>query len=446
MTTPPDTITYRSIGEGRISATSPPMRMLLVSICLVLSVPALGASPTVSEMPDLGLRVNDSIDAADFSLNDQYIDVVWLASMRESSRLSHRRLALSTGTWGAVTSISVDARPPLRLVQSNGQLHVVAGPSLQHFFSLNEGRSWQRLPDLLPKGNALALQAAADRGTLILAYLVRNRTSRGDSVEIWNTTLSSKGAAHRSLVGTFPGGPTQPDPKLIVDHGEYHLFGAINQVARPAADGELSENGRLFYASSRNGGRTWSRLCVVGVLGIINNRARAEGNGYVSHLDAIRFRGRFYLLYNASWLYMTSSADGLRWSEATVLVGVRRTWEGSARNSSVAAAVYRDHGRVLWIDERFQRTDSSPTNPFGFHWLMNPNWANNDVLSMPIAALTRTVKPTRLTPNLSYASALRAIATRDRVYALWIGRAKVGRELTSYGSPPSLFIASLPMD
>jgi len=145
---------------------------------------------------------------------------------------------------------------------------------------------------------------------------------------------------------------------------------------------------------------------------------------------------------------MLASPDAQRWSDPSVLVGAR-TWVGAARNSSVAIASEGDRGAVFWVDERYQRTDASPLNPLGLHWLADPDWENNDVLTIPLSvlrdrALAKKPNPVRLTRDLSYAERIRALALHGRCYALWTGRGKVGRELDSYGKPPTIFLISMP--
>ena len=412
---------------------------------------------TVKEIPGIDARAQDSIDGLDFTIVDGQLHAVWLESVaspaQNESRFQiwHRQLNLSNEHWGIPSSLPQRARGPLRVAAVEGRLQVFVGPHLQHF-QLSASNTWESLPDALPSASAIALGIATDGPNAILFYLTRIRSGGNpgveDSVEVWTATSGRGGIRSRIRLAKFPGGPTQPEPKLLIVHGTYHLFAAINRVAKASNDDLLSEDSRIVYIYSRDKGKTWSSPQVLGVLGIQGHHARPEGSGYVSHLDAVYLNKQFLVLYNASWLYMLASPDAQRWSDPSVLVGAR-TWVGAARNSSVAIASEGDRGAVFWVDERYQRTDASPLNPLGLHWLADPDWENNDVLTIPLSvlrdrALAKKPNPVRLTRDLSYAERIRALALHGRCYALWTGRGKVGRELDSYGKPPTIFLISMP--
>lgn len=97
----------------------------------------------------------------------------------------------------------------------------------------------------------------------------------------------------------------------------------------------------------------------------------------------------------------------------------------------------------MWIDDRYRRTDRTLLNPLGgIPWSDYPDWPNNDILSISVEDLIRTPQtatPEILTPNMSYASRLRTRVAGDKVYVMWVGRKKVGKNLDSAGAPPAVF-------
>jgi hypothetical protein len=176
---------------------------------------------------------------------------------------------------------------------------------------------------------------------------------------------------------------------------------------------------------------------------------RNEGNGSPSSLDAVRLQNQFLVFYTSGFLYLTKSEDGRSWDQASTLVGVH-TWLGPAQIRSVSVAARGDAGQLLWIDERFQHSDRTPRNPLGLPWLLTADWANNDVLALPLSILEQPLrapierKPARLTRDLSFAAALRVRAGKTPIYAIWPGRVRVGKQPGSFGKPPTIFFQSLP--
>jgi len=126
---------------------------------------------------------------------------------------------------------------------------------------------------------------------------------------------------------------------------------------------------------------------------------------------------------------------------------------GYQRVSSINAATRGGKGQLVWIDARYQRSDQTLFNPLAWiPWVSQPDWENNDVLAASFSEVIRdrkiatTLEPTRLTKDLSYAEFVRARAMRDRVYVVWSGRSKVGKEITSANQTPEIFYAVLPLE
>ena len=133
---------------------------------------------------------------------------------------------------------------------------------------------------------------------------------------------------------------------------------------------------------------------------------------------------------------------------------------GYQRVSSINAATRGGKGQLVWIDARYQRTDQTLLNPFAsIPWVSDPGWENNDVLAASFSEVIRdstivtrdnTVaaapQPTRLTNDLSYAEFVRARAMGNRVYVVWSGRSRVGKEIESANRSPEIFYTTLPLE
>ncbi|HMI31272.1 MAG TPA: hypothetical protein VK527_05995, partial [Candidatus Limnocylindrales bacterium] len=104
----------------------------------------------------------------------------------------------------------------------------------------------------------------------------------------------------------------------------------------------------------------------------------------------------------------------------------------------------------VWIDTRFTRSDETPDNFLSRNpWTSgDPNWSNNDVLSLPLTTFVgrssaHNAQPVRLTPELAYANRVRVKATSQALYVVWAGRAKVGKKLDTFRELPMLFLVVL---
>lgn len=74
------------------------------------------------------------------------------------------------------------------------------------------------------------------------------------------------------------------------------------------------------------------------------------------------------------------------------------------------------------------------------------------MLAAPFSKVTRSasisdkLEPTRLTKDLSYAEFVRARAGKARVYVVWSGRSRVGKEIESANQSPEIFYTTLPLE
>lgn len=409
------------------------------------------------QMPGLGLRPSDSIDEFDFTVeNDRVLHVAWLVRLREhpdadaiKTQVWYRQMELANGRWGDPVLVAAGGSPPLRVLLVGGQLHLLIGRELQHFASRDGGRAWVKLAQVVPTPRVQTFDAVLDGSSIIVAYLVRLPGSQApESVGVWTARWSASGQSAPSKVGAFPG-VSPAEPKLLISSGEVRLFYAINRVGGGLDPDRVDAN--LFESRSKDHGTTWSFPQALATLGLHGGELRKSGNGYISHLDAVRLRNQFLVFYNAAWLYAAKSADGTSWSDASMLIGVR-TWLGSAATASVTAASSGDRGQLIWIDTRFQHSDRTPLNPWGLPWFLDPDWRDNDVLALPLSLVLRQfpnltgAKPIRLTRELSFAAGVRARAGAKRVYVVWPGRARVGKRLDSARKQPTIFIRSLPLE
>jgi hypothetical protein len=217
-----------------------------------------------------------------------------------------------------------------------------------------------------------------------------------------------------------------------------HLFYTANELER-LTKVDTRVTGWLWHASSRDKAKTWTNPDSIGFAGGIfefeaaiagNERSVfREGQG----LCCARWQGR---AWSSSYSVAQPNTDPL---------------SNYQRVSSINAATRGDKGQLAWIDSRYQRSDKTLLNPLTWiPWVSDPGWENNDVLAAPLSevirdrAIARTLQPMRLTKDLSYAEFVRARAEKDRLYVVWSGRNKVGKEITSANQPPEIFYTTLP--
>jgi len=232
-----------------------------------------------------------------------------------------------------------------------------------------------------------------------------------------------------------------------------HLFCTANELERftnktltgtTFIDSRVT--GWLFHSSSRDKSKTWTNPDSSGYDdGIFEFDAAITGNEksvfQAGHPRLSRLQG----LRCARW-------QGGAWSSS---YGVAKAKDApfcsDNRVTSINAATHGDKGELVWIDTRYQRTEQALLNPLAWlPWVGDPGWENNDVLAAPFSevlrdsAIAETLQPMRLTKDLSYAEFVCARAEKDRVYVVWSGRSKVGKEITSANQPPEIFYTTLP--
>lgn len=412
------------------------------------------------QVPGIALRVRDSIDGIDFVVgSDKSIDLVWLSALRDHRNSQVTKQAWfrhrdPNGQWGRPILIAPAAWGSLRILSIGRSLHVLVGPELRHFVSLNRGQTWTELPQLHSGARTEIFDAIAFGSSIVVAYFTNLPRVQGvqkpDSTAVWTVRWSeSDGASPPAIVSTFPDIASRPEPKLLSAGDEMLLFVAVNRIIRRIEPDSAREDAGIFW-SRLKGDSTWSEPQRIVTLGMLHGKWREEGNGYVSRIDAAQLGDGLVLSYNAQKLYWTRFDHG-KWAQVSP-IALDKGWLGPAPTSSASLAVANRGGWLLWVDERFRHSDRTQTNPLGFPWFYDPDWSNNDVLALPIYALSKMgarsseAQPLRLTRDLSYAGPIRARTAGDRAYLVWAGRERVGRELDSLGRPPTIFLMELPID
>jgi hypothetical protein len=435
------------------------VRVLLVVQTSIL----LGSSPAPEiqgfgprQMPAIGLRASDSIEDLDFAVTGNgAVETAWLVNLRKDpnadrvdTQVWYRHLDLSNGRWGAPTLVTQHAKRPLRVLSLNGQLHILTG-SLRHYVSNDGGAHWRELPSVGPTENPIGLitlDAVSDGRTIIICYLARGRrapTGFSDSVVVNAATWSHDQGLRRVKVASYAAAPSAPEPKLLISGREIRLVFAVNHPRQLSSQSDAA----VFYSSSRDAGATWTQPQQISTLGTQDNQSRKEGSGEISHLDAAVLGEQCLVFYNAGWLYAIRSDGGRSWTEPWKLIGAT-TWLGTAATRSVSAAAVGTTGQLLWIDDRFQRSDRTPMNPWGLPWFLDPDWVNNDVLALPLSRAARanselTDTSQRLTRDLSYATRVKAKAWSGNIYVLWPGRVKVGKTPEAFRKAPTIYFLTL---
>ena len=409
------------------------------------------ARPGTRQLPSLGLRLDDHIESVDFAIEaDTLLHLVWTVRSGDEvgilakRQVWYRRGDLKAKTWSEPHLLLPHAGRGPRIVSVGGRLHVIVPDSLRHFVSSDRGMTWKEAVPLLPEhfGDAQSIDVATDSVSLFVAYVARlyrgevdrSQPPRSVWVTRWTEGEKTSTAWVQSIGEKTPWAP----PKLRFGEDGMYLFHTANDLER-LTKVNARVTGWLYQSSSRDKAKTWTQPDSSGFAGgIFEFEAAIAGN------ERSIFREN----------------QGLRCSR----------WQGGAwcsiywvaqpkdnplsnynRVSSINAATRGDKGQLVWIDTRYQRSDQALLNPLAsIPWVSDPDWENNDVLAAPFSevirdsAIAKTLQPMRLTKNLSYAEFVCARAEKDRVYVVWSGRSKVGKDITSANQPPEIFYTTLP--
>jgi hypothetical protein len=433
------------------------------------------AAVQVSEVPKAGLDAAGEIPTIDFAVGDkESLHVVWRAvlSNSDSALLNSDKIFYVRGDRGGAAwsqpIVAGDNRlsdSVLRILIGRDRLHILFGRKLRHLVSSDGGSSWRELTPLIPNEESRADvfdAVVADEGLIVTylfhprpAYEVDKRTPKEDQ-KLYVARWTPAGNSAPVLIGSFPAslnGP--PPPRIVAEGNRLHLMCGINAERREGI--AVGIEGKLFYLRSDDGGVTWSSPIEASVGA--RKGATSSGSDDVQTLGNIELLpapGRLYAFYHDTLLFMTHTTDGTNWSPAVEIGYEGRPASLAAYHSdSASAAAVGNHGRLAWIDTRFRKTDRGRNPLGGVPWSDDPDWKNNDVLSIPVSDLLAPsasgaqVKaqsaPERLTEQLSYANAVRVRASKTRFFLLWSGRSKVGKQMDTFGRKPQLFYTILPL-
>lgn len=404
-------------------------------------------------IPGLDLKFGDEIPAVDLAFQDQVAHVVWVEQRRNagdqlaSQRLMYVKKDLKTGKWSTPRSVSGQTEGPVRIIASDDALHVISGGNLSHLVSRNAGESWIPADSLVaPSRYTLVWDVASPRGTLLLASVQPKTPNQvyaaADTLALWTRRLGKEPVRVAVMPKPARG---RPVAHLAESGDSVDLFyGVSERMVPPDGDKRVSRiSTRIFLARSGDAGATWSPLREIKGL---PDWSSPEGS--IGSIAAARSEGMTVVAFAGHELFaVRSEADG-SWSTPIRFCRAPVGWvHPSSSPSTVSMVASRDGGWVLWIDTRYARTD----RPFsGFPFSDRLDWANNDVLVLPLSKLNSahwpdtTCAPQRLTKDLSFAKQLRVRPGAGRIYALWSGLEKVGRSLEEFKSPPRLFFGVLP--
>ena len=299
---------------------------------------------------------------------------------------------------------------------------------------------------MLPQhlGIAQSIDVASDSTSLYVAYAgsdsSRDRLVSMPPRSVWVTRWTEGEKTSNAWLQTIGEKTPWATPKLRLGENGMDLFYTANELVRLSKT-NANVTGWLYHSSSRDRAKSWTNPDSSGYAGGIfefeaaiagNERSVfREGQG----LCCARWQGRAWS--SSYWVAQPKTAPLSNYQ----------------RVSSINAAIRGDKGKLVWIDSRYQRSDQTPFNPLAWiPWVSDPGWENNDLLAAPFSevirdrGIARTLQPMRLTKDLSYAEFVRARAERDRVYIVWSGRSKVGKDITSANQPPEIFYAVLPLE
>jgi hypothetical protein len=459
-----------------------PIKLIVLMLCLRIECGGqIGSGGTskidaqVSEVPAVELDIAGEIPAIDFAIDDkEALHVVWRAVLSDGNRpsLGSDKIFYVRGDRGGATwsqpilvgdnRLSDDC---LRILIGHDRLHILFGRKLRHFVSNDDGRSWRELAPLIPNEESRAdrFDASVIGDSLIVTYLfhprpayeVDKRTAKDDQ-KLYVVRRSPAETSVPALIASFPASPVSPPPPRIVTDGErLHLMCGINAERRKGMAFGIA--GNLFYLRSDDGGVTWS--LPVETSADARKGATSSGRGYIQTLGSIELLPtpeRLYAFYHDTLLFLTYTTDGKNWSPAFEIGDKgRRGALATYHSDSASVAAVGHQGRLAWIDTRFRKTDRERNLLGGIPWSDDPDWKNNDILSLPVSDILALPTsgthakaqsaPARLTEPLSYANAVRVRASKTRLFVLWSGRSKAGKQLDTFGQKPRLFYTTLPL-
>ena len=439
-----------------MTAMSPPRNAILALTLFVLTNLACAKSVPLSEpaptaIPGTSAPLNDSIDNVDFCFDgNEHLHLVWTVSEhgRQSIEARYQRLDMRTGTWAYPSVLGKCEPGPIRIVDASSGLNVIASRDLHHWVSPDSGQTWLSKGDLGgdSRRSITGFDATADKGELLVTYIASLRQAyqpRSESKVVIGTVRDS---GLRSELTVFQGSHARPIcPRLLLKGDSLLLVYAVS--SNTGAD--TGTKSRILMLRSGDDGMTWSQPREVWPIG---DAARFP---FIEQLDATIVEGTIVVFYRAGVLFSLRSTGPTSWtSPVRVAVPPPSPSTRSYQAYSPSCASNGHGGRVAWIDTRFTRSEQTAVNPLGgIPWSDQPEWANNDVFSLPLRPYAEiadgsvpAAPPIRHTPDLSQASSVRTAIHGNSAYVIWAGRAKVGRSARDAGEVPQLFYVTISVE
>jgi hypothetical protein len=250
--------------------------------------------------------------------------------------------------------------------------------------------------------------------------------------------------------------PEQPAPCLARFGGRLHLAWAVNELSSQASTAggreatTFTSRAEILYFHSLDGGSTWAGPRSVLAAAQSGSTSGPSRFSQIADLKLLALSNGVHLFFNCFGLHQAHSSDGLSWGPPRALAPHKASISGTHQSFSVSVVESSGRGRLFWVDERFQASDRTLTNPLGgFPWSDAPQWANNDVFSLRLSPLLHDAggsglpKLERLTQPLSYARKVVGCMDREGIVVAWAGRARVGKEEESAEENPQIFVTLL---
>jgi hypothetical protein len=423
----------------------------------------------IATIPGVALKPDADIRAIDFTVDEQEsLHLVWIVNQSSSGsakeQVFYTRGDKGGASWSQPLELTDACQQFVRILVMPDGVHIFCGNKLRHFLSRDRGNSWKELASLLSDagGYAAAFDAVGIDSSLVVTYFGHSFDPAGGISKVLDLSVirgtgDNFGAPVR--IASFSGDSFAP-LKLVANGKHLHLLCAVNseQQIKEKNYTQFESSAQLFYLQSKDSGITWSSP-------IEASRWTTQGGtlipGSIQHIggniELLPLEQEWFAFYHETYLYMTHTVDGSTWFPAVNITPYEPSSLAAAFYSrSVSTAAINGRGRLAWIDSRYRKSDRRWWKPLGgWPWSDAPDWANNDIFTIPlsdIVAIVRgdqqtqhTIIPQRLTQPLSYADQVQLRASRTRIFAIWSGRRKVGKQIDTFEQPAELFYTVLPL-
>ncbi len=347
------------------------------------------------------------------------------------------------GPWSAPTELAERPARGLRLVATRSSVVLVTGPSIAAWSSDDDGRHWSAIETGVRDRQVQAFDACAMGDAWLLVTLGMGgdvRVCRLPGGEPRTLPLTAAPAAGRSappalrLAGS--------DTRVLLLVADAAMAETRTRGATGGAVKRYQATSRLRATESVDAGASWSPPSEL-------SGPAGAWPAPILDVTALSSESGALVVVASGGLHAITRLRAGAWSAARRL-SPSGTDVSRFSATSVRVAGVPPVARMAWIDARRRHTDRSRFLPFGgLPWSDQPDWPDNDAFAcavadlqpQPLAARVSSAAP--LTPELSYAHAVRLVADRDGFVAMWAGRDRVGKQLDSARRPPEVFFAKL---